>query len=90
MRIKLVAAIFVLTLTAPSAFATGPLSDRASNVDRIVQGHGQPGESAVASSDRSVTFEVLPDGRVRRTNATYGTVSISNPVAEALRLRNRR
>ena len=89
MKTKFAAAIVVLASTASSAFATGPLSERASNVDRIVQGHGRAGESAVASSDRSVSFEVLADGRVRRTNAKYVTVSFSDPAAEALRVRNR-
>lgn len=89
MKTKFVKAFIVLASTATSAFATGPLSERASNVDRIVQGHGRAGESAVASSDRSVSFEVLADGRVRRTNAKYGTVTFSDPAAEALRARNR-
>ncbi len=89
MKTKFVAAIIVLAGTAPSAFATGPLSDKASNADRIVQGHGRTGESTVASSDPSVSFEVLADGRVRRTNTKYGTVTFSDPAAEALRIRNR-
>ncbi|MGV1788586.1 MULTISPECIES: hypothetical protein [Agrobacterium] len=90
MNTKFIATFIVLASTATSAFATGTLSESAGPVDRIVQGHGRPGESAVASSDRSVTFEVLADGRVRRTNAKYGTVTISNPAAEALRARGRR
>lgn len=89
MNTKFIAAFVVLASTATSAFATGPLSEKAGSVDRIVQGHGRPGESAVASSDQSVSFEVLADGRVRRNNAKYGTVTISDPAAEAVRARGR-
>lgn len=84
------AIVFVIASGATSAaYATGPLAANASKVDRIVQGHGRPGETAVAKSGQSVSFEVLADGRVRRTNTKYGTVTISDPEAEALRARNR-
>lgn len=88
MKTEIVTALVVLA-SAAQAFAIGPLSDKANAVDKIVQGHGRPGESAVASSDRSVSFEVLPDGRLRRTNAKFGTVTFSDPATEALRARNR-
>ncbi|NSZ03280.1 hypothetical protein G6M64_08970 [Agrobacterium tumefaciens] len=82
-------AFAIASVSATAAHATGPLAESAGKITRIEQGHGQPGDSAVASSDKSVTFEVLPDGRVRRTNAKYNTVSISDPVAEARRFNRR-
>lgn len=90
MKTKYIAALVILASAASSAFATGALSDRASDIDRIVQGHGKPGDTAVAISNPAVSFEVLPDGRVRRVNATYGTSTILDPAYEALRLRRGR
>ena len=46
MKTKYIAALVILASAASSAFATGALSDRASDIDRIVQGHGKPGDTA--------------------------------------------
>ncbi|KQZ59737.1 hypothetical protein ASD54_23425 [Rhizobium sp. Root149] len=87
----IIAIAFVVASGATSAaYATGPLADSAGKVGRIVQGHGKAGETALASSDPSVTFETLANGLVRRTNTKYGTVTYLDPAAEAARLRNQR
>ena len=89
MKFQLAIAFVALAAAASTASANGPLSARASDVDRIVQGHGKPGDVANAKSD-AVTFEVLNNGVVKRTNTKYGTVSFIDPAQEARKLRNNR
>ncbi|KKX29443.1 hypothetical protein [Rhizobium sp. LC145] len=90
MKSKLVITAIVFTVVTSSAFANGSLSPAASQVDKIVQGHGNPGEIATASSDPNVTFEVLGNGKVQRTNKQFGTVTILDPKQEWRRNRDRR
>lgn len=77
-------AVSVCTFVAltSTAFATGLLSENATPIARITQGHGEPGETATAASDPDVTFRVLDNGKVERTNRRYGTVSYIDPVIE--------
>lgn len=89
MKVNIFGATILLISTASSAFATGPLSDRASEIDRIIQGHGRPGDTATAKSDGSVSFEVLPNGLVQRKDAKYGIVTILDPKADAALRRSR-
>jgi hypothetical protein len=70
---------------ASGAFAFTLLSENASPIARITQGHGSPGESATSQSDPNVTFRVLDNGWVERTNSRYGLRSIIDPRAEYLR-----
>lgn len=65
-----------------TAFATSLLSENATPIARITQGHGQPGETATSVSDPDVTFRVLDNGKVERTNSRYGTVSYIDPIFE--------
>ncbi|WP_430254719.1 hypothetical protein [Neorhizobium sp. DAR64872/K0K18] len=83
MKFQLAIALAALAAATSTASANGPISARASDVDKIVQGHGKPGDTANAKSD-AVTFEVLGNGLVKRTNTRYGTVSVIDP-AEDLR-----
>jgi hypothetical protein len=75
---------------AVPALANGPLAPEASHVDAIVQGHGKPGETAVAKSNSNVTFRVLDNGIVERTNKRFGTVSVTDPRAELHKSRDNR
>ena len=89
MKIHTLVVTALLAAASSSAFATGPLSDKASDIDRIVQGHGKPGDTATAKSDNNISFEVLPTGLVRRTDAKYGIVTILDPKADAAVRRSR-
>ncbi len=89
MKTVIALAMLVASGAASAANATGPLSERASKADAIAKGHGRAGDSAVATSDASVSFEVLENGSVRRTNSKFNTVSIIDPAAET-RPRTRR
>ncbi|MGE8106482.1 hypothetical protein ACQKP1_22585 [Allorhizobium sp. NPDC080224] len=70
---------------ASGAFAFTLLSENASPITQITQGHGSPGDSATSQSDPNVTFRVLDNGWVERTNSRYGSRSIIDPRAEYLR-----
>jgi hypothetical protein len=89
MKKNLILASLALVLTAPSAMATGPLPDGTSRLNAILQGHGQPGDTATSASNPEVSFRVLENGLIERTNARYGTVAYVNPESEARQLRGR-
>lgn len=76
-------AIAILSGVATSAYATSTLSERAGKVDRIVQGHGQPGDTATSMSEPSVSFEVMSNGLVKRVDAKYGIITVIDPKTEA-------
>lgn len=77
-------AVTVVTLlsVAPGAFANTILSETASPIAKITQGHGNPGDAASSVSDPDVSFRVLDNGKVERTNSRYGSVSIIDPMAD--------
>ncbi|MQU73580.1 hypothetical protein FB009_12029 [Sinorhizobium medicae] len=89
MKFQLAIAFIALAAATSNASANGPISPRASDVDKIVQGHGNPGDTANAKSD-AVTFEVLGNGLVKRTNTKYGTVSVFDPAEELRKSRTNR
>lgn len=83
MKKKLVISALALVLTAPSAMAIGPLPDGTSRLNAILQGHGQPGDTAVSRSNPEISFRVLESGLIERKNNRYGTVVYVDPKAEA-------
>jgi len=90
MKSKLIIMSAAFAAIAGPVFANGPLGAGASPVDVIVQGHGQPGDAATATSNRNVTFRALDNGYVERTNKRFGTVSVINPRADFRRSRDNR
>ncbi|WP_439604237.1 hypothetical protein [Shinella sp.] len=80
---KLLIAPLALLSMASAAMATAPLPEGGSKLNAIVQGHGQPGDIAVSTSNPEVSFRVLDNGLVERTNSRFGTVSYVNPEHEA-------
>lgn len=68
-----------------TAFATSVLSEAASPATNVLEGHGQPGDTATSKSDANVSLRVLENGKVERTNSRYGTVMIVDPKAEQQR-----
>jgi hypothetical protein len=83
MTIK-IATITLLLFAAASASASANrgMNATSSVLGSIVQGHGKPGDTARSLSDPDVTFRVLDNGKVERTNERLGTVSITNPKTE--------
>lgn len=90
MKRHLAIAAVALSVFATTASATSMLSETASPVDKITQGHGSPGDAATANSDPQVSFRVLPNGKVERTNQRYGTTSVSDPYLDWRKSRDNR
>lgn len=90
MKRQLAIAAVAVAAFAATASATSTLGVTASPVDKITQGHGSPGDAVTANSDPQVSFRVLPNGKVERTNQRYGTTSVSDPYLESHRSRDNR
>lgn len=82
MKLTMAFAFIAFAATASAASANSGMNATFSPLDRIVQGHASAGDTATSVSNPDVTFRVLPSGAVERTNAKYGTVSISDPRAQ--------
>ncbi len=82
---KIAVSVVALTVLSSTAFATSTLSETASPAASILEGHGNPGDTATSKSDPDVSVRVLENGKVERTNSRYGTVTIVDPKAEYLR-----
>lgn len=89
MKSILAIASVAIAFSAPAALAVGPLPEGTSQLNAILQGHGQPGDTAISRSNPDVSFRVLDNGLIERTNARYGTVVYVNPEYEARQLRGR-
>lgn len=86
---QLAVSVAAVVALSSSAFATSLLSETASPIAKITQGHGNPGDTASSTSDPDVTFRVLDNGKVERTNSRYGVVSYIDPKAEFQKSRGR-
>lgn len=74
-----------LSPSCPSPLVPSPtphFSETASPIAKITQGHGNPGDAASSATDPDVSFRVLDNGKVERTNSRYGSVSIIDPMAD--------
>ncbi|MEX4010019.1 hypothetical protein [Neoaquamicrobium sediminum] len=79
MKKQLIFVSLALISMSSTALAIEPLAEGTSRLNAILQGHGQPGETATSRSNPEISFRVLANGLVERTNERYGTVSIMNP-----------
>ena len=79
---KITVGLLAVMSVTSGAFANTILNETASPVSKITQGHGAPGDTASSSSDPDVSFRVLDNGKVERTNSRYGIVSIVDPMAD--------
>lgn len=73
---------FVLVAATSTAFANSILGEAASPIAKITDGHGNAGDAATSVSDPNVSFRVLDNGWVERTNNRYGTTTITDPAAD--------
>lgn len=84
MRYPAIGLILGTTLMAGQAMAH-PLSNVESTgkqIDAIIHGKGKPGDSVVSASDSSVTYTVLDNGLIQRTNSRFGTSEVRAPVQD--------
>lgn len=89
MKKQIALSVVAMVALTSSAFATSLLSETASPIAKITKGHGNPGDTASATSDPDVTFRVLDNGKIERTNSRYGTVSYIDPQAESQKFQGR-
>jgi hypothetical protein len=81
MKATIAIAAILITVIGTPAFARNGVNST-TLLGKIVAGHGMPGDMARSKSDPDVTFRVLDNGKVERTNSRLGTVFITNPRAE--------
>lgn len=79
---NLTIAAFALVAATSTAFANSILSEAASPIAKITRGHGNAGDTATSASNPEVSFQVLDNGMVERTNSRFGTTTIIDPSAE--------
>ena len=75
---KIAVSVVALTVLSSTAFATSTLSETASPAASILEGHGNPGDTATSKSDPDVSVRVLENGKVERTNSRYGSIRRQN------------
>ncbi len=52
----------------------------AKRIEAIIHGEGKPGDVVVSTSDPAVSYRVLENGLIKRTNDRYGTSEVRGPV----------
>ncbi|CAD0216676.1 hypothetical protein AGRHK599_LOCUS4939 [Rhizobium rhizogenes] len=90
MKTTLTIVSFVLFSGTSAVMAFEPLPEGTSKLNAIVRGHGELGDTVISTSNPDVSFRLLENGVVERTNSRYNTVTYSRPEEEARRFRNRR
>ena len=67
-------AIFA-TMTSVSFANSGSIPSEG-EIDRVLHGHGTPGDVVVPSSNGDVSYKVLESGTVQKINRRYNTMEI--------------
>lgn len=79
MKRRLIAALALTLATAASAFANSGANMPMSALDKILQGHGQPGETATSSANPDISYRVTENGTIEKVNARFDTVEVVKP-----------
>ncbi len=72
-------ALIIVATTATAAFANSGSNPTSSGLDRILQGHGSAGEAAGSVSNPDISYRVLANGNLEKTNTRYNRVEIVKP-----------
>ena len=72
-------ALIIVVASASAAFANSGSNPTSSGIDKILQGHGSPGDAAKSVSNPDVSYRVLPNGKIEKTNDRYDRVEIVKP-----------
>ncbi|MBR2691656.1 MAG: hypothetical protein IKE42_27690 [Aquamicrobium sp.] len=72
-------ALIIVAATATGAFANSGSNPTNSELDRILQGHGSAGEAAGSVSNPDISYRVLANGDLEKTNTRYNRVEIVKP-----------
>ena len=65
-----------MTSTSVASSGTNPTS---SGIDRVLQGHGSAGETAKSASNPDISYQVLDNGEIQKTNSAYDRVDVVRP-----------
>jgi hypothetical protein len=72
-------ALIIVVASASAAFANSGSNPTNSDLDRILQGHGSVGDTAKSVSNPHISYRVLPNGNIEKTNDRYSRVEIVKP-----------
>lgn len=72
-------ALIIVAATVSAAFANSGSNPTSSGVDKILQGHGSAGDAAKSASNPDVSYRVLANGNIEKTNGRYGRTEIVRP-----------
>lgn len=88
MRYLAVAMVIAAALAEQQALAH-PLSTASEptikQIEAIIHGKGKPGDTVVSASDPSISYTVLDNGLIKRSNARFGTSEVRAPVQDGWR-----
>lgn len=79
MKIRIAIALALMAATASPTFANSGMTPERSTLDRILQGHGKPGETATSVSNPAISYVVREDGKLVKTNTKFGTTEVVQP-----------
>ncbi len=79
MKIRIAIALALLSASASQSFANSARIPDVSTLARILQGHGEPGESATSVSNPAISYVVREDGKLVKTNTKFGTTEVVLP-----------
>lgn len=72
-------ALIIVAATVSAAFANSGSNPTSSDVDKILQGHGSAGDSARSASNPDVSYRVLANGNIEKTNGRYARTEVVRP-----------
>lgn len=68
----------VASMTSLSFANSGPAPSEG-EIDRVLHGHGSPGDVAAPLSNQDVSYKVLEDGTIQKINRRYNTIEVVKP-----------
>lgn len=72
-------ALIIVAAMTSTALANSGSNSTNSDVSKILQGHGSSGDTARSASNPDVSYRVLPNGNIEKTNSRYNRVEIVKP-----------
>lgn len=72
-------ALIIVAAMTTASFANSGSNTASSDIDKILQGHGSSGDTAKSASNPDVSYRVLDNGKIEKTNARYNRVEIVKP-----------
>lgn len=84
MRVLAMASLLALAATTEQAAAhpaaRADVETTAKRIEAIIHGKGRPGDVVVSASDPAVSYRVLENGLIKRSDDRFGTSEVRGPV----------